>query len=74
MTYIKFWKVQGDSWILVFLKCLLLPYIWAILRDINEKSAKLIEKNLQGDNYQVDFNEFETSLQENFGLKNFDSS
>jgi len=45
-----------------------------ILWNIDEKSAKLIEKNLQVDNYQVFFNEFETSLQENLGLKNFDSS
>ncbi len=36
-----------------------------ILWDINEKSAKLMEKNLQVDNYQLDFKEFETSLQEN---------
>ncbi len=35
-----------------------------ILLNINEKSAKLIEKNLQGDNYQVEIKEFEASLQE----------
>ncbi len=45
-----------------------------ILWDVDEKSAKLIEKNLQVFNYKVDFNELETSLQENLGLKNFDSS
>ncbi len=45
-----------------------------ILCDINEKSVKLIEKNLQVDNYQLGFKEFDTSLQENLGLKNFDSS
>ena len=28
----------------------------------------------EGDNNQVDFKEFETLLQENLGLKNFDSS
>ena len=45
-----------------------------ILWDINEKTAKIIEKNLQGDDYQVDLKEFETSPQENSGLKNFDKS
>ena len=29
-----------------------------ILWDIDEKSAKLTEKNLQVDNYKVDFNDF----------------
>ncbi len=33
-----------------------------------------MQKNLQVDNYQVDFNEFETSLHENLGLKNFNSN
>ncbi len=33
-----------------------------------------MEKNLQDDNYKVNFNEFETSIQENLGLKSFDSS
>ena len=33
-----------------------------------------MQKNLQVDNYQVDFNEFETFLPENLGLQNFDSS
>ncbi len=45
-----------------------------ILWYINVKTAKIIEKNLQGDNYQVDLKEFETSPQENSGIKNFDNS
>ena len=44
-----------------------------ILWNINEKSAKRIEKYLQVDNYQLDFNEFEPSLQENLDLNNLDS-
>ncbi len=39
-----------------------------ILWYIYEKSVELIENNLRVDNYQVDFKEFETSLQENMGL------
>ena len=43
-----------------------------ILWDMNEKSAKLIEKNLQIDiisnYYPVDLKEFETFLQENLGF------
>ena len=45
-----------------------------ILWNINEKSAKLIKKILQVDNYEIDFKKFETSLQENLGLKNLYSS
>ena len=39
-----------------------------------EKPVKIINGNIQIDNYQVDLEEFETSLQENSGLNNFDNS
>ena len=42
-----------------------------ILWYINEKNAKMIEKYLQGDNYQVDLEEFETSPQEYFWLNSW---
>ncbi len=48
------------------------PLIFELIVYVYEKSAKLIEKNLQGINYQIDFKKFETCLRENLGPKNFD--
>ncbi len=35
---------------------------------------KIHRKNIQCDSYQGNFKEFETALQENFGLKSFDTA